>query len=257
MRFIGILTFLAALGASAQSPATFEWQGPIQANQTLEIRNIIGDIKAETAPGIDVEVSVRITGTRPDPGTIRIDVVRHEGGILLCTIYEGISQPNSCTVDRTPSVSLFNSDIRVLYTVRVPADVRFLPRTINGDVAADLPDSPISATTVNGRIIVTTGKPADAHAVNGTILATLRSVDWDGTREFASVNGNVDIVVPESSRCHVRAGNVWGSLANDFAIPVHRNPVGSWFEGDLNGGGPRLLLGTVNGSIHLRRPPAQ
>lgn len=59
------------------------------------------------------------------------------------------------------------------YTVRVPADVVFVPRTIYGNISADLADSPISAFTINGRIVLSTASPADAHVINGSILATL------------------------------------------------------------------------------------
>jgi len=71
------------------------------------------------------------------------------------------------------------------------------------------------------------------------------------------VNGAVDLEVPESSRATVRAHTVWGWLTNDFGLQVHRALVGSWFSGDLNGGGAGLVLDTVNGSIHLRRAPVQ
>jgi hypothetical protein len=249
-----IAVFFAALNASSQSASTFEWKGAIEPKQVLEIRNINGDIKAETAPSPEAEVYVRITGTRPDPNTIRIDVVQHEGGILFCTIYEGLSRPEHCTPSQMPSVTLSNSDIRVNYTVRVPSDVSFVPRTINGSISADLPDSRISAYTVNGRIVLSTGLPADAHVVNGSIIATLGN---EGSREFGAVNGAVDLEVPETFRASVRANTVWGVVANDFGIPVHRNLVGRWFSGDINGGGPWLALGTVNGSIHLRRAATQ
>jgi hypothetical protein len=247
---------VAGLTMSAQPPATFEWKGAIQARQTLEIRNINGDIKAEAADGSDVELSVRIVGTRPDPRTIKIDVVQHDGGILLCTIYQGLSQPEYCTPQQTPSIALNNSDIRVTYTVKVPASVTFLPRTVNGNITADLPDSPISAATVNGRIVLGTNMPADAHVVNGSILATLGNIDWTGEREFAAVNGAIDLAIPDAAHATVRANSVLGYLANDFGIPVHRSIIGSSYSGDINGGGPGIAMGTVIGSIHLRRTPA-
>ena len=124
MRSISILAiFFAALTANAQTQPAFEWKGTIEAGQTVEIRNVIGDIRAETSSESDLEISVRITGTRPNPATVHIDVVPHEGGILACTIYDGLSRPNYCTPDLTPSLTLTNSDIRVVYTIRVPAGV--------------------------------------------------------------------------------------------------------------------------------------
>jgi hypothetical protein len=258
MRLLPTLTILfPTLTLFGQVPATFDWKGAIQPQQTLEVRNINGDIKAETAPGPDVEISVRIVGTRPDPSTIRIDVVQHEGGILLCTIYQGLTRPEHCSPTEWTSLSLNNSDIRVTYTVKLPSDVNFVPKTVNGSITADLPGSPISAATVNGRIVLSTGKPSDAHVVNGSILATLGSVEWAGSREFGAVNGAIDIELPDSAHASVRANTIAGSLANDFGLTVQRTIVGSRFSGDINGGGSSLALGTVVGSIHLRRTPAQ
>lgn len=255
MRFLATLAILsAALRATAQPAATFEWKGGIQAGQSLEIRNIIGDIKAEAASGADVEVLVRITGTYPDPSTIRIDVVQHDGGVLLCTIYQGLSTPDHCAIDQTPNLVLSNSDIRVNYTVRVPSGAAFLPRTVNGSIVADLPESPVTAATVNGQIVLSTNSPASAATVNGSILAALGNVGWEGSREFRAVNGSVDLQIPAGAAAAVRANTVWGFITNDFGLEVHRTVVAGWMAGDINGGGPRLALTTVNGSIHLRKP---
>jgi len=168
-------------------------------------------------------------------------------------------QPDSlCRIGSiSKTFTLTNNNIRVIYSVRVPAGVLFVPKTVNGNVTAGLPDSAISATTVNGRIVLSTTQPTDAHLVNGTILATLGDTAWEDSRAFSAVNGTIDLEVPASLHASVRASNIWGSLTNDFSIPVHRNLVGSWFEGSLNGGGPRLLLTTVNGSIHLRQLPVE
>ncbi len=194
MKSIGILAmFFAALTAPAQGTATFEWKGTIQAKQTLEIRNINGDIKAETAPGPDVEISVRIVGTRPDPGAIRINVVQHDGGILVCTIYEGLSHPDHCAPDQTPTLSLTNSDIRVTYTVRVPADVDFVPRTVNGNISADLPGGAI-AIVKDGPLIFARGYGlADVEKREANRLATAICSRSCSTRRRATI--------PSSTMC--------------------------------------------------------
>jgi len=248
---------LAALAPVALSAATFEWTGVIQPKQTLEIRNVIGDIKAEPSPGPDIELSVRIAGTRPDPASIRIDVVPHAGGVLICTIYQGLSRPDYCTPDTTPSVTLLNSDIRVLYTVRVPADVNLVARTVNGNVTANLPDSPISVYTVNGRVVLSSNRPADIHAVNGSIIATLGAADWADSHEITTVNGAIDLELPETVNVTLRATATFGPIVTDFPLTVHHTIFGSWLHDNINAGGSLLFLNTVNGSIHLRRAEAQ
>ncbi len=244
---------IAALAPMAAFAATFQWTGAAQPKQTVEIRNVIGDIKAETATGSEVEISVRVVGTRPDPDTIRIDVVQHDGGILVCTIYQGLSRPESCTPDKTPSVTLTNTDVRVHYAVRIPADVRLVARTVNGNVTVDLADSPVSVNTVNGKVVLSSNRPADVHVVNGSIVASLGAVDWADSHEFSSVNGAVDLELPTDCNATVRATTTFGPIMTDFALSVHRALIGSWVYGDINAGGPLLFMSTVNGSIHLRR----
>lgn len=190
MRFPPTCAILAAgFTASAQPAATFEWKGGIQANQTLKIRNVNGAIEAEAAPESDVEIPVHIDGTYPDPNSIHVNVVQHDGGILICSIYQGLSLPDDCTLEQTPSIYLTNNTIRVNYTVRVPAD------------------SPIAANTVNGQIVLSTSRAASASAVNGSILATLGNIDRAGSREFA-VNGSIDIAAREQGHASDRASTV-------------------------------------------------
>ncbi len=104
---------------------------------------------------------------------------------------------------------------------------------------------------MNGRISLTTARTASAHVVNGSIFASLDAVE--GTGEFKTVNGTVDLEIPEAASATIHAGLVFGLITTDFALHVHRGFVASRMDGDLNGGGPKLFLETVNGSIHLRK----
>ncbi len=257
MRYFPICAILFAVAHFALPAATFEWSGSIQPTQTIEIRNVNGDLKAEPSPDPDLHITVEITGTHPDPATVRIDVVPHDGGVLVCTIYIGMSQPEFCTPARSPSLTLSNSDVNVLYLVRVPAGVKLLARTVNGAVTAALPESPVSLETVNGRIVLATNRPADARAVNGSILATLGAVDRADSHEMVTVNGAIDLELPDTAAVTLRASVTFGPILTDLPLTVHRSWIGSWLYDHLNGGGPLLFLNTVNGSIHLRRAPAQ
>jgi hypothetical protein len=189
MRTILLPAILLAttLTASALEPVTFEWKAEMQPGQILEIWNINGNIKSEAAVGSEAEISVQITGTKPDPGSIQIDVVPHSGGILACTIYKGLSRPEYCLPGLEPSLSLNNSDIRVEYSLKVPAGVTLVAKTVNGRITASLPASEIAANAVNGQIAVSTRMPVIANLVNGTILASLEGENWAGTRGLHTV----------------------------------------------------------------------
>ena len=59
MRYFAVVAFAAlAYGqcARAGSPLTFEWQGFVAPNQTIEIRGINGSIRVEPADGTSAEV---------------------------------------------------------------------------------------------------------------------------------------------------------------------------------------------------------
>jgi hypothetical protein len=255
MRTILVPAILLAttLTASALEPVTFEWKGEMQPGQILEVWNINGSIKAETAAGSEAEISVQIMGTKPDPRSVQIDVVPYSDGILACTIYKGLSRPEHCLPGLEPSLSLNNSDIRVEYSLKVPAGVKLVAKTVNGRIAPTLPASEIVANAVNGQIAVTTRMPVTANLVNGTILASLEGETWTGARVLRTVNGSIDIEIPEMINAAVKAGTMWGFITTDFPIQVQRGFIGSSLNGSINGGGPKLEITTVNGSIHLRK----
>ena len=66
-------------------------------------------------------------------------------------------------------MSANENDVSVRFTVRVPAGVRFVARTVNGDVAAEGLTGDVQATTVNGGVRLSTAGQADAETVNGSI----------------------------------------------------------------------------------------
>jgi hypothetical protein len=225
----------------------------MQPGQVLEIWNINGSVKAEAAVGSEAEISVQIIGTKPHPGSIQIDVVPYSGGILACTIYKGLSRPEYCSPGLEPSLSLNNSDIKVEYSLKLPVGVKFAAKTVNGRITAGLPASEIVANAVNGQIAVSTRMQVTANLVNGSILASLDGENWTGARRLHTVNGSIDVEVPETIDADVKASTVWGFITTDFPIQVQRGFVGSSLNGSINRGGPRLEITTVNGSIHLRK----
>src|SRR5437016_4683076 len=57
------------------SDQDFHWRGRLRAGQTLEIKNIIGDVKAEPTPGDEVEVTAtKLSEHGVDPDQVRIEV---------------------------------------------------------------------------------------------------------------------------------------------------------------------------------------
>lgn len=242
----------SAAPAKAARQGEFEWRGRLAQGQTLHIRGVNGPIEATLASGSEVEVrAVKKAGRRGNAEDVTIEVVEHDGGVTICAIYPSKDRddPNECRANGRGQNNVNNNDTRIQFTVRVPAGVNFVGRSVNGDIKADGLRSDVDAATVNGDIEVSTSGAAEASTVNGNIWASLGGLTED--MEFSTVNGQITVELPSGVSVDVHAGTVNGSIETDFPLTVR----GRWgpreMSGTIGGGGPELSLETVNGSIRL------
>jgi DUF4097 and DUF4098 domain-containing protein YvlB len=147
-----------------------------------------------------------------------------------------------------------NNDVKVEFTVRVPAGVHFVGRTVNGDIQAGSLKSDVEAYTVNGNVKVNTaGTALAAKTVNGSVEAALGSANWKHPAEFSSVNGTVSVELPTKASADVHASTINGRIKTDFPLEVTGRFAGRHVDGRIGNGGPELKINTVNGSINLRQ----
>ncbi len=183
----------AAVPAAAQD---FEWRGRIARGDEIEIKGINGSVFAEFTSENEVEVTAEKRGRRYDPDDVEIEVVEGPDGVTICAVYPSRrGRPNECEPGSRGRMNVRNNDTRVTFIVRVPAGVRFVGRTVNGDIEAIDLQSEVEAYTVNGDIEVSTTEHATATTVNGSIGASI-GADWNGAVEFETVNGSIVLDLP-------------------------------------------------------------
>ena len=263
MAAIGIVAGGLAWTTWANGPAPrqeqgqdFQWHGHLAAGQTVTIRNINGDIRAEPAPGGDVEVTAEKHARRSDPDEVKIVVVPGDDGVTICAVYPGRfhGEENECLPGGGGRNNSRDNDTQVDFTVHVPRGVKFAGRTVNGDVTADALESDVSAHSVNGNVDVATSTGyAEGSSVNGDVRARLGRTDWTGTLEFGSTNGSVTGVLPAGVAADVTASTVNGSIDTDFPLTIQGRFGPKHLRGTIGAGGRGLKLDTVNGSIRLKR----
>ena len=250
------VALIGAVAGTAHAQGTdFEWRGVLDRGQTIEIRGVNGDIEAMASGDDAVQVVADRHARRDDPMSVRIEVVEHDGGVTICAVYptpDNARRENECrpgggrnNVDR--------NDVKVDFTVRVPAGVRFHGHTVNGELEAEGMQADVRASTVNGNVEVETSGFAEASTVNGSIVCRLGSSDFDDDVEFETVNGSITIEMPEGLDADFRASTVNGSIDSDFPILVTGKGSRRSLRGRIGDGGPELRLSTVNGSIRIRR----
>lgn len=248
--------FAEAFSGPKRSAAPFKWTGKMASGKTFEVRGVNGPIRAAATSGSEVELVAVRTGRRSDPESVKIEVVPHEGGVTVCAVYPSRddSRPNDCRPGGGGRMNVRNNDVNVEFEVRIPKDVNFEGRTVNGRIEADVAGQ-AAVSTVNGRIEVTAGTLTEATTVNGSIRAEVRSaVSSADDIKLSTVNGSVHLNLPEGVNANVSARTVNGGITSEFSeIEVRKQWGPRSAEGRLGRGGRDLELKTVNGRIRITR----
>ena len=240
---------------AAYAQTDFQWRGQLGSGQTLEIKGVNGDIRASASGSGDAEVTATKSARRSNPADVRIEVAPHPGGVTICAVYPDVSgQPsNRCEPSENSRSRTRDNDTVVHFTVRVPVGVKFIGRSVNGEVEATSLNGDAEIHTVNGSARVSTTGVALATTVNGSIDATMGRADWPGGASFSTVNGSITLHLPSVVNAQLRASTVNGEITSDFPITVTGEVTRRRLSGTVGSGGQELKLSTVNGSIKLRR----
>lgn len=259
MRALPILMTLGAVAAATPAglmAQDFEWSGRLAAGKAIEVKGINGDIDAMPASGNRVEVTaVKKEGNRGYAEEVTFEVLEHEDGVTICAMYpsEPGKRENECRHGRDGHMSVHDNNTEVDFTVRVPAGVDFVARTVNGGIETGALSGDVWAFTVNGGIEIAAAGYAQARTVNGSIRARMGRADWSGDLDFETVNGSITLELPANISARVEASTVNGDMYTDFPLTIQ----GRWgprrLSGTIGEGGRTLHLSTVNGGISLRR----
>ena len=257
----------------------FRWAGRLARGQQIEIRGIVGDVRAELASGDQAEVVGRRSGD--DADRVRIEVVENEDGVIICAVYptrnggDGTRRTRRGGDDACENGDIDGEvdadDAEVDFTVRVPAGVKFAARVVAGDVHATSLRGPVDVATVSGDVTVSTTGTARAATVSGNVNATFGETDGD-EMSFASVSGDVVLRLAGDVGAQVSAQTLSGEIESDFDLRmgsmtgdddededddgggVHVNvQIGRQATGTIGRGGPELSVNTVSGDIRLQR----
>lgn len=212
------------------------WHGWVPGGQVVEINNVHGNVRAEVAEGDEIEVIAQKHGM-DNPEQVAIEVVEHKGGVTICAVYPNANadHPFDCRPShgggfRTAATSdseahirwenggggdVLLNDLSVDFLVRLPKRLRFIGRTVDGEVSAHLLEQDV-----------------EAH----------------------SVNGNVSVDMNSSPGAEVRAETTTGKVNSEFPLAVrcdHSHGVLAF--GRIGHSRRTLRLKTATGDIHLQR----
>jgi len=261
----------AASPAAAVQGPPFRWSGRIASGKTIEVRGVLGTIRALPASGSEVEVTAVRRALRGDPESVRIEVVPHDGGVTVCAVYprgsgsgdgegrraggrerEGVRGRCEAGGPRGPGAR-DDDHVSVDFTVRVPAGVRLAAHNVAGDVDAEGMRGYVDARSVSGDVRISTTGWGEAATVSGEIVAVLGSGGWSGELDFRTVSGDITLELPARTSTEVRVETMSGDIQSDFPLDVERRSMRRSARGTLGRGGRELSVTTLSGDVRLRK----
>ena len=158
--------------------------------------------------------------------------------------------------------------------IQVPVKTNLKLRALNGGaIIVDGVDGEIDVQNTNGSIRLTNvSGSVVAHASNGNVLATVREVTPNKPMSFSSMNSNVDVTLPASTKANLKIRSDNGAAYSDFDVKLNpsappvtedtrtnrgngrfRIQTDHTTTGTINGGGLDVEIRTLNGNIFLRK----
>jgi hypothetical protein len=147
-----------------------------------------------------------------------------------------------------------NSWWSVSYEVWIPAAANLQLEAFNGSIYLEGMAGHIRAHTLNGSVkLKDVGGEVDGETTNGSLSVDLAGSGWQGTvLRLNTVNGSIQLHLPAALSAAVEVSTVHGRVQSDFATegnPADKNSV----KFTLGGGGAKIEVRTVNGSVHIVR----
>jgi hypothetical protein len=265
-----MLTAGAASAQTRTAPA-FNWQGRVAQNAIVEVRGVNGSIVAVAGEGSLVRVEATRSGRRDDPAAVRIAVVEHAAGVTICAVYPSVGgQQNECAAGSAARIGAVNNDVKVEFTVYVPANVNFSGKTANGPLTARGITGRVEATSANGNVTIEGGRSvrartsngsiflstegsAEASTSNGQIIARLASLDGTTPITLSTTNGSITLAVPAEANATIEASTLNGRIESELPVTAQGRTSRNRLNGVIGSGSQRISLRTTNGVVVLQK----
>jgi hypothetical protein len=261
MKRVLVVGGLFAAAMWAQDSITVSFSDPARP-KTLRANLLNGNMTVSGYDGKDVVIETRggTSNSRHVPrgaeGMKRIDA----GGGTVSAEEEN----NTIRVRGPMNGSLV---IKVPYSTSLKLEC-----TNGGDLKVDHVSGDLELSNLNGNVVASdVSGSVVAHSLNGKVLVTFDKVAVDKAMSFSTMNGDVDVTLPQDVKAGVRMKSDNGDAFSDFDIKLNPSASAPQVEdgrskggkykvklekstvGSINGGGPELTFKTYNGNIYIRK----
>ena len=245
-RLVAVLATALALvtGAAAKSTEKFEQTYPLNPDGTVSLSNVNGDVQIEAWDRNEVSLYAEKIASSDD-GLALIDIkIEHTPAHLnIKVVHE----------KKFKAWTIFNrSEVRFKLRVPTGASLKKID-VINSDVTVSGVKGQVSLDSINGELKADglTGG-GTFGSVNGSIHVSFAKIAAGSKIEFDNVNGSCSVTLPADASFDLDADSVNGGITCDFPIQIGSSGR-RHLKGSINGGGTKVVLDSVNGSLRVRK----
>jgi len=266
---VGATAVLAALAAYPQDTQkmTVPFRNPSQPRK-LVVDVMLGSVTVRGYEG--QEVTVEATGGRNASRGPRRQVEVPAGMHRIGGSSSGldVTEDNN-TVKVSSGVFGGHTDV----VIQVPTQTSVSVKTMTGSaITIENVSGEIEANNMNGQVNITNvSGSVVAHSMNGKVVVSLNTVLPDKAMSFSTMNGDVDVTLPASTKANVKLKTDHGEMFTDFDVKLdssaqppqvedNRKKGGRYrvrFDrgttGTINGGGPEMQFTSFNGNILIHK----
>ena len=228
----------------------------------LQVSLVTGSIHVIGTKTNEVKIKAEVKGEKKESST-RSDGLRR---ITSNNAFELSAEEKNNTV----SVRTGNPNQHIILTIMVPQNFSLKLSTVNGgNIIAENVNGDSEISNVNGGIkLQNISGSAVANTINGSLTANFLTVNKEAPMAFTSLNGTVDVTFPANTKANLKLQSQRGELLSDFDIVVSKGEPevlrytdggmkkikrSGWTIGSINGGGPEIMLKTMNGDVIIRK----
>lgn len=276
MKTIGIALLCAGalLGQNDGEKATVPLRDPSRPAR-IHVHLLAGSI---TVHGADVKDVVVEATSRGESGSRGRDRHRGESAPPGAEGMKRLDLPGTAGLDVSEDDNVvniktasWNRPTDLLITVPRHSSLE-LKCTNDGDIYVEQVDGEIDASDLNGKITLkNVGGSVVAHSLNGAVLVTMDRMDPTKPMSFSTMNGDIDVTLPDNLKANVRMKTDNGEIYSDFEVKLEsgdrivqnesgRQRDGTYhlrfdrtLRGSINGGGPEFQFTSFNGQIFIRK----
>jgi hypothetical protein len=156
--------------------------------------------------------------------------------------------------------------------IQVPIHTNLVLKTLKSkDLIVEQVQGEIEVNNLQGGVILSkVSGSVVAHSLNSHVKVNLIGVQAGKPMSFSSLNGNIDVSLPEDIKANLSMQSFSGEIFSDFDISLSTNAIRPLSEesnkkkakyiksdrtmrGTINGGGPEMQFKTFSGNIYIRK----